>query len=152
MTGQYNEFGRILFHMTKFRALVLLPVQVGLTWLFYHKRFNLAEITVFWLFTMGWIQTIHLVFMPLYFPLIHYKHTIDNFYTISAYLLMFWQGMMLMKTIRWQDVLYWLIIVNIVYLIDFFFQVYLIFGFDVLQHNSYGWGTVWDIIKTRYQW
>jgi hypothetical protein len=149
---KYNEYGRTLFHLTKFRALVLLPFQIILTWLFYRKKFNLGEIIIFWLFTMGWIHAFRILFLPLYFPLIDYKSEIDNTFTILSFLMMIWQGLMLMKKISWKDVLIWIFIVNTVYLADFFFQVYLIFGFDVFSLNKFGWTTIWDIILSRYTW
>lgn len=150
VTGRFNTFGRELFHLTKFRALLLLPVQVGITWLFYRKRFNLGEIIFFWLFTMGLIYSYRLITIPLYFPLIHFKGNLDDFFTISSYLIMLWQGLMLMDRIRWKDVLFWLVIVNVAYMADFFIQIYLVFGPHIFEENTYGWNSVWDIIKARY--
>ncbi|PZR25240.1 MAG: hypothetical protein DI535_19115 [Citrobacter freundii] len=152
ITHENNEFGRILFHLAKYRVLALLPFQIGLTWLFYHKRFNLAEIIVFWLFVMGWLQALHVLIIPLYFPLIHHKSVIDNLYTIISFVLMVWQGLMFTQKINLKNILSWLIIVNIVYVIEYFFQVVLIFDWNFLQTNTEGWKSIWDVIKARYHW
>ncbi len=43
----FNEFGRYALLETKFKTILLLPFEVLLTWLFFHKRYNLAKNIVF---------------------------------------------------------------------------------------------------------
>jgi ribosomal protein L32 len=147
ITHRHNEWGREIYHFTKYRALLLLPFQALLTWLFFYKRYNLAEITVFWLYTLGLTYAIRLLLLPLYIPLISYKGTLDDTFTILSSIVILWQMVMLFG--RVSNLGWLLLIVNLSYILDFVFQLYIIFGFHFFN-NTIGINSWYDLIKIRY--
>jgi hypothetical protein len=56
ITGRNDEFGRILHRYEKIRFVIFIPLISLLTWLFFYKRYNLAESITFWFFCMGTIS------------------------------------------------------------------------------------------------
>lgn len=68
-----NEVGRYMQEQLKYIALTLLPFQSFLTLAFYYKRANLAECIVFWLFCVGFINTLMILLTPVRLLLIDYK-------------------------------------------------------------------------------
>lgn len=135
------------YYFTKYRALLLLPFQALLTWLFFYKRYNLAEITVFWLYTLGLTYAIRILLLPLYIPLISYKGILDDSFTILSSFIILWQMTMLFG--RVSNLGWLLLIVNLSYILDFVFQLYIIFGFHFFN-NTIGINSWYDLIKIRY--
>jgi hypothetical protein len=72
-----NEYGRYVQEHSKYIALIALPFQSLLTWLLFNKRYNLAECVVFWLFCVGFINTIVSIATPLRLVFIHEKDQMD---------------------------------------------------------------------------
>lgn len=56
ITGRNDEFGRILHRYEKIRFVIFIPLISLLTWLFFYKKYNLAESITFWFFCMGIIS------------------------------------------------------------------------------------------------
>ncbi|WP_316786784.1 DUF3667 domain-containing protein [Pedobacter frigiditerrae] len=143
-----NEFGKVVFHETKFKALLILPVQILLSWIAFRKYFNLAEVAVFWLFTLGLSYCLRIVAIPLYFPLIAYKDEIDLTLFYLSYLLILWQGLVLFGKNFWSIVGFF-IILNISIILDSVVSLYILFGEDIFD-NPMGVKTWWDLIKMSY--
>lgn len=143
-----NEFGKIAYHETKFRALFVLPVQIFITWLVFRKKYNIAEITVFWLFAWGLTYCVRIIFIPLYFPLIAYKDVIDFTLFYAAYLIIFWQGLALFGR-NIQTIVIMFVIVNISIVLDMAVVLFLLFGYNIFD-NPLGVHTFWDLIKAAY--
>jgi hypothetical protein len=147
----HNEFGRGLSHLIKYRALVLLPVETLLTWAIFRKRFNLAEVTSFWLFCMGFVYTINIILIPLYFPLIRHKHFLDVSMSLLTYIVIFWHGSVVLANRKWYNILLIFVLVNVVFVLDGALNLYLIFGSDMISDDNYmGITNVWELIKNAY--
>ncbi len=73
-----NEMGRYYQQAAKFKALVLLPVQVLLTWGFFFRRYNLAQVIVFWLYCIGFTNVIAIVFSLFRFAFIKHHIFIES--------------------------------------------------------------------------
>ncbi|MBD1394149.1 DUF3667 domain-containing protein [Mucilaginibacter sp. ZB1P21] len=148
VTNMHNEFGRAMYHMVKYRALILLPVEALLLWLVFHKRFNLAEVMVFMLFCLGFTYTICIVAMPVYFLLITHKAFIDNTLIIVTYLIILLHGSLVLARKQPAYLLAMVLLVNAFYLMDGFLQLYLLFDDKMLDNqNIHGLD---DAIKLMY--
>ena len=67
---------KILYHYQKIRYLIFIPVIGCITWLFFYKRFNLAECLAFWFFCIGFVSVIEIIsFLP-QFIFVHHRHFI----------------------------------------------------------------------------
>lgn len=148
VTHMNNEFGRGLYHLVKYRALILLPAEALLLWLIFHKRFNLAEVTVFMLFCLGFTFTIRILAMPFYFAFIKHKLLIDNILTIATYLIILLHGSLVLAKKQSVYILALVILVNCFYMMDGFLQLYLIFDEKMLNNSEvHGFA---DALKKMY--
>ena len=143
-----NEFGKIVYHQTKFKALIILPFQVLLTWLAFRKSYNLAEIIVFWLFSLGLTYCIRIVFIPFYYPFIAYKDEIDITMFYTAQLIILWQGCSVFGR-NILNMIIFFIIINISIVLDLVASIYILFGSKIFD-NPLGIKTWWDLIKRAY--
>jgi hypothetical protein len=73
-----NEFGRYYEQAAKSEALIMLPVQVLLTWLFFFRRYNLAQVIVFWLYCIGFINVVAIVLSPFRFAFVHHHNKVEH--------------------------------------------------------------------------
>ena len=151
VTHMNNEFGREMHHLVKYRALILLPVEALLLWLVFHKRFNLAELTVFMLFCLGFTYTIRIAAMPVYFLMIRHKSAIDNTLLIISYLVIFFHGSLVLARKQPGYILAFLVLVNIFYVMDGFLELYLIFDKKMLDNqNVHGFFNALKLMYTFY--
>ncbi|HTD99247.1 MAG TPA: DUF3667 domain-containing protein [Mucilaginibacter sp.] len=147
----HNEFGRELHHLIKYKALMLLPVEALLTWLLFRKRFNLAEIITFWLFCLGFVYTVNIILIPLYFPLIAHKSMIDSIINILSYLIIFWHGGMALANKKLLSIIAFFILLNVIFVMDAALQLYMVFGNDLFAADNYtGVNNLWDLVKAAY--
>lgn len=72
-----NEVGRYIQEHSKYIALTVLPIQALLTYLFFYRRANLAECIVFWLFCVGFTNTLLILLTPVRLLLIDYKVNVE---------------------------------------------------------------------------
>lgn len=133
VNGQHNEFGRELYHLIKYRTLALLPVQVALTWLVFRRQFNLSEITVFWLFCLGFTFVVRLILLPLYFPFINHKQLLDWVFEYLAAGFVLGHLLVLFARRSWLHRAWCVALLLISWLLDFLLQGYLIFGGQLWQ-------------------
>jgi hypothetical protein len=151
VTNRHNEFGREMYHLVKYRALILLPIEALLLWLVFHKRFNLAEVMVFMLFCLGFTYTIRIIVMPFYFLFISNKTLIDNILLIVTYLIILLHGSLVLARKQPAYILAVLILVNVFYMMDGFLQLYLLFGDKMLDNqNVHGLGNAIKVMYTFY--
>ena len=144
-----DEFGRDLAHLTKYRALILLPIDALLTWLVFRKRFNLAEVTAFWLFCLGFIYTINIILIPFYFPLIRHKDTLDDIIAVMGYLIIFWHGSLVLANRSLLNIIVFFLVLNVIFVIDAALQLYLTLGKN-FNDPYMGVSSIWDLIKSAY--
>ncbi|MES2828064.1 MAG: DUF3667 domain-containing protein [Bacteroidota bacterium] len=143
-----NEFGKMAYHETKFRALILLPIQIILTWAAFRKYYNLAEVAVFWMFALGLTYVLRIASIPLYFPLIGYKDVLDYVFYYLCFVIIIWQGMALFGR-NVISILTFFVIFNISIVLDFVVVMYILFGYDIFN-NPLQIKTWWDLIKAAY--
>ncbi|WP_374951812.1 DUF3667 domain-containing protein [Mucilaginibacter sp.] len=149
VTNMHNEFGRAMYHMVKYRALMLLPVEALLLWAVFYKRFNLAEVTVFMLFCIGFTYTVRIFVIPFYFLFITHKSFIDNALIIITYLIIMWHGSLVLAKSRPGYIVAVIVMVNIFYLMDGFLQLYLLFDNKMLDNqNVHGFANALKIMYT----
>ncbi len=132
----FNEMGRFVFEMTKFKTLILLPFQVLLTWFFYHKRFNLAKIIVFFLYFHGLIFVIQILLSPIYFLFILKKELLDNFVLIISYILLFWHLNSIFGLKKWKTYLINFFVLNLFYILNYLITFYLIYGEGLFEQTN----------------
>ncbi len=132
----FNEMGRFVFEMTKFKTLILLPFQVLLTWFFYHKRFNLAKIIVFFLYFHGLIFVIQILLSPIYFIFILKKELLDNFVSIISYILLFWHLNSIFGLKKWKTYLINFFVLNLFYILNYLITFYLIYGEGLFEQTN----------------
>ncbi len=124
----YNEMGRYVFDMTKFKTLILLPFHVLIIWLFYHKRFNLAKIIVFFLYFHGFIFMVQILVSPIYFIFILHKELLDNIVAVLGNILLFWHLNLVFGIKNRKTYLINFIILNLFYIINYLVIFYLLYG------------------------
>lgn len=152
ITNMHNEFGRDLYHLTKYRALILLPVEAILLWLVFRTRYNLAEVAVFLLFCLGFTYTIRLIAIPLYYPLIKYKSDIDNVLAYGSYLIIWWHGSLVLARRQPAYIFALFLLVNLFMVMDTTLQFYLLFGDKMFSNELYHARNWMDVIKASYGW
>ena len=80
VTGRANHVEKILFGFQKIRYIIFIPVISLITWLFFYKRYNLAECLCFWLFCIGTVVVLELVSYLPQFIWVKERHVI-RYYT-----------------------------------------------------------------------
>ena len=129
----FDELGRLAFHETKLIVLLLLPLEVLLTWLLSHRKFNLAKNIVFWLFLNGLLFAVKICFTPIYFLFISDKLYIDRSVDILQYLFILWHTIAIFGERKWWNILYCFIAMNIIFVANYLIALYLIFGQDAYK-------------------
>lgn len=154
ITNRHNEYGRDLYHLTKYRALILLPFQTLLLWLVFRRRYNLAEVAAFLLFCLGFTYTIRIICLPLYFPLIRNKSDIDNVLIFGSLIIIWLHGSVVLARRSVVYIFLMFLVVNIYLVLDSTLQMYMLFGKDMLTNNNLEAGihSFWDIVKMSYRW
>ena len=132
----YNEMGRFVFEMTKFKTLILLPFQVLLLWLFYHKRFNLAKIAVFFLYFNGIIFVLQIIISPIYFLFILKKELLDNLILIITFIVLFWHLNLVFGLKKWKTYLINFLILNLFYILNYLIIFYLLYGETLFEQTK----------------
>ena len=132
----YNEMGRYVFDMTKFKTLILLPFQVVLIWLFYHKRFNLAKIIVFFLYFHGLIFVIQIIISPIYFLFILHKELLDSIVAVITFILLFWHLNLVFGMKNWKTYLLNFILLNVFHIINYLVIFYLLYGEALFEQTK----------------
>ena len=84
-----NEFGRYYQQAAKFKALVLLPVQVLITWAFFFRRYNLAQVIVFWLYCIGFVNVLAILLSPFRFAFVGHHGLVESVITWVQYAFLF---------------------------------------------------------------
>lgn len=56
ITQRNDEFGRILHRYEKVRFIIFIPFISLISWIFFYKKYNLAECITFWFFCLGIIS------------------------------------------------------------------------------------------------
>ena len=145
-----NEFGRFLFSETKFRTLLILPVQVLLTRLLFFRQYNLAKNIVFWLFLNGFLFSIKLVFTPLYFLFISYKDLLDNIIQLLLYFVTLVHLWLVFGKKKWFHVISCLVVVYILLMADYILSGYLIYGNKLMEKT--GSHSIIELVNAAFRW
>ena len=132
----YNEMGRYVFDMTKFKTLILLPFHVLILWSFYHKRFNLAKIIVFFLYFHGLIFVLQILVSPIYFILILHKDLLDNIVSIITLIVLYWHLNLVFGIKNYKTYLINFIILNMFYIINNLVICYLLYGGELFEQTK----------------
>jgi hypothetical protein len=132
----YNEMGRYVFDMTKFKTLILLPFQVVLIWLFNHKRFNLAKIIVFFLYFHGLIFVIQIIISPIYFLFILHKELLDSIVAVITFIILFWHLNLVFGMKNWKTYLLNFILLNVFHIINYLVIFYLLYGEALFEQTK----------------
>jgi hypothetical protein len=101
-----NEFGRYTLLETKFRALLLLPLQILLTWIVSHAIYNVPKNIVFWLFLNGFIFAIQIAFTPFYFLFIGHKRNIDIIILLVQNAIILYHLILVFGNKQWYKIIY----------------------------------------------
>ncbi len=144
-----NEFGRYALLETKFKSLLLLPIEILLTWLFFHKQYNLAKNIVFWLYLNGFLFSVKILLTPFYFPFIDYKSFIDIAIQVIQYLFIFIHLMLVFGNRKWFNNALLFVLTNAILIIDNILTGYLLFGDGMLKQA--GVKSIFELILKTYQ-
>lgn len=132
----FNEMGRYVFEMTKFKTVILLPFHVAVLWLFYHRRFNLAKIVVFLLYFQGLIFVLQIVLAPIYFIFILQKELLDNLVFIISNIFLFWHLNSVFGIKKGKSYLINFIILNLFYILNYLLSFYLLYGEKLFEQTK----------------
>jgi len=145
VNGMNNEFGRFVLNYTKLLGLILLPIEALLTWSMFHKRYNLAECAVFWLFCNGLVFLFRIALTPIYIPLIWHKSALDYVIRMVGSLIFLWQLITVFAWKRsWKIYLLCFALINLLNVISQL-TIYYLFLEDPNSPQS-----IWQIIKSAY--
>lgn len=122
-----NEYGEALFHLAKFRSLILMPLMGIVTWLLFNKHYNIAETLSIWMFALGLTYVFRLVSIPVYFPLINHKFTIDRIVNGVSLLLILWQLLVVFAKSKPLNIVLCLLLIVLYNTADYMLQAYIIF-------------------------
>jgi len=146
----FNEFGRYILTYTKFISLLLLPVQILLTWLLFFRQFNLAKNIVFWLFLNGLQFTFKILLSPLYFIFIEQKRFLDNGISILLTFLVFWHLVLLFGRRKWVNIMLCFLIANVIFIAGYLLSGYFIIGDDFMAKVHAR--NIFELFLKAYQW
>ena len=144
-----NEFGRYALLETKFKSLLLLPLEILLTWLLFRKQYNLAKNIVFWLFLNGFLFTIKILLTPIYFLFISSKSFIDISIQIIQYFVLFIHLILIFSRKKWTNFILLFALTNIIYVSDYLLTGYLLFEQAIFKQT--GTKDIWGLILNAYQ-
>lgn len=85
-----HDAERVLFSFQKIRYLLFIPLISLLTWLFFYRRFNLAECLAFWFFCLGMVVMVELLSYGIQFLFIYQRHTIHYFTDWLVFAMLLW--------------------------------------------------------------
>lgn len=139
-----NEIGEYLFEHTKYMALALLPLQALASWLFFGKRYNLAECTTFWLFCIAFTNTIVIILTPIRFLFITHQQNLGYFFNMLTAAIYLWHGLLIFGKGLWNKIK----MLALVVLISIS-SVYNTFYFLSLKVNTV-YPTLWQSIKIAF--
>ena len=145
----FNEFGRYSLLETKFKTLLLLPIEIITTWLLFRKKYNLAKNIVFWLYLNGFLFAIKIIFIPLYFPFISHKSFLDVSIQIIQYIVIFVHLILVFGNRKWLNVVSLFFVANLIYIIDNLLTGYLLFESQIYKQT--GTKNIFELILKAYQ-
>lgn len=131
-----NEFGRYAFQATKLKTLLLLPVEILLTWLFFNSRFNVAKNIVFWLYLNGFLFVIKILFTPFYISFISSKDILDAVLHLLQYLIIFIHLILVFGNNKWKNIVLLLVMILFLFIADYLVAGYLLFGEDIYKQTG----------------
>ena len=79
LTNKPYAFERLINRLDKVRYLIFIPLISLLTWLFFYKRFNVAECLTFWFFCLGLVNIFGIISCLPQFLFMKYRHPINYF-------------------------------------------------------------------------
>jgi hypothetical protein len=144
-----NEFGRYALLETKFKTIILLPFQIIITWVFFHKQYNLAKNIVFWLYLNAFLFTIKIIFTPFYFLFISHKDFLDVSILLIQYIIMFAHLVLVYANKKWIYIFLLFIITNLFFIGDYILTGYLLFENQIFKQT--GTNTIIELILKAYQ-
>ncbi len=144
-----NEFGRYALIVTKFKTLLLLPVEIFTTWILFRNQYNLAKNIVFWLYLNGLLFTIKILLTPLYFPFIYYKSFLDVSIQIIQYVFLFIHLILVFGNRKWLNIVLLFVVTNIILISDNILTGYLLFEGDIFKQT--GTKNIFELILKAYQ-
>jgi hypothetical protein len=145
----FNEFGRLVFHETKFKTLITIPFEIILTWLFFRKRFNLAKNIVFWFYFHGIFFTIQILVSPVYFAFIMQKDILDILTILLGYAILFWHLNIVFGQKKWSSYLKIFLIVNFYHILSSLTSAYMLFGDQIFAQTKTN--NLFELILFTYQ-
>lgn len=131
-----NEFGRYAFQETKLKTLLLLPIQIVVTWIFFHARFNIAKNIVFWLYLNGFLFVIKILFTPFYISFISSKDTLDTVLHLLQYGVIFFHLILVFGNKKWKNIVLLIAITLFLFIADYLVAGYLLFGEDIYKQTG----------------
>lgn len=145
----FNEFGRYALMVTKFKTLLLLPIEVMITWALFHKQYNLAKHIVFWLYLNGFLFAIKIAIIPFYFPLIAYKGTIDNTIQLVQALVLLVHMSLVFRNKKWVNLVLIVFAANFIFVCNFILTAYLLFENNLFVQTRTS--NLFELIIKAYQ-
>ncbi len=146
----FNEMGRYDFMLTKFRALLLLPVQILLTTLFFYRQYNLARQIVFWLYLNGLLFTVQILLSPFSFTFIWQHDAVKSVVAIITSIITLWHLLLVFGRRKWYNVVFCILLLNLFYIAQQFLSWHMLFGSEMLQKA--GCKNIFQFIGKMYQW
>lgn len=148
-TSLYNEFGRYDFMSTKYKALLLLPLQILLSKLFFYRPYNLAKHIVFWLYLNGLLFTLQILLAPCSFAFIWQRPVVEMCVRFLLTLVTLWHVLALFTRRKWYNAVLCLLLLNILYMAQHLLSWYLLFGDDMLQAAKCQ--NIWQLMGKAYR-
>lgn len=145
----FNEFGRYALMVTKFKTLLLLPIEVLATWSLFHKQYNLAKHIVFWLYLNGFLFAIKIVLIPIYFPFIAHKSFIDDAIQIIQSLVMLIHLILVFRNKKWFNMILILLLANFIFVCNYILTAYLLFENNLFVQTRTS--NLFELIIKAYQ-
>lgn len=145
----FNEFGRFALLETKFKTVLLLPFEILITSLLFHKQYNLAKNIVFWLYLNGFLFAVNIILIPLYFPLIAYKSFLEEIIQILQYFILFTHLILVFGNRKWINIILLFFVTNLIFISDYILTGYLLFANDLFKQTSSE--NIFDLILKAYQ-
>jgi Protein of unknown function (DUF3667) len=146
----FNEFGRYDFMLTKFKALLLLPVQILLTKLFFYRQYNLAKHIVFWLYLNGLLFTIQILLSPFSFAFIWQHDIVKGVVSLITTIITLWHLLLVFGKRKWYNMAFCILVLNIIIITQEIISWYMLFGNEMLQRA--GCKNIFQFIGKVYQW
>ncbi|MBE7175631.1 MAG: DUF3667 domain-containing protein [Mucilaginibacter polytrichastri] len=143
-----NEFGRILAGRLFYREFLVMIIMGAMTKICFYRRFTFAETLTFWMFCLGLTCVVRLVCIPLYFPLIAHKATLDYGLNVLVAGIVLWQLIAVFGRKNPGSTILSLVLIIVYLLVDACVQGYLLY--DLAFVFMLGFSTFRELLDTLF--